>query len=58
MEKQKKEAETTGVEMQFLIKASYLEIYNEVVRDLIKPSNEQLDIREDPIRGNVVSGLH
>jgi hypothetical protein len=29
MEKQKREAEQTGVEMQFLIKASYLEIYNE-----------------------------
>ena len=45
-------------EREFTIKLSYLEIYNEVVRDLIKPSNEQLDIREDPIRGNVVSGLH
>ena len=44
-------------EVEFTVKLSYLEIYNEVVRDLIRPSNAILDIREDPIRGNVVSGL-
>lgn len=37
MEKQKKEAEANGVEMQFLIKASYLEIYNEQIVDLLDP---------------------
>ena len=37
MDKQKKEQEADGVEMQFLIKASYLEIYNEQIVDLLDP---------------------
>lgn len=43
---------------EILIKIWYLEIYNEVLRDLIKPNNEdQLDIREDPTRGSIVNGI-
>lgn len=30
------------------VKMSFLEIYNETLRDLLKPSMEQLDISEDP----------
>ena len=37
----------------FLVRASFLEIYNEEVRDLLAPSNENrtVTIREDPRRG-------
>jgi len=31
------------------IKVSFLEIYNETIRDLIIPSRESLELREDPI---------
>ena len=33
------------------IKVSFLEIYNETIRDLIIPSRETLELREDPILG-------
>jgi centromeric protein E len=35
----------------FLVRASFLEIYNEEVRDLLSNSNQTLQIREDPRRG-------
>lgn len=35
----------------FLVRASFLEIYNEEVRDLLSSSNNTLPIREDPRRG-------
>lgn len=35
----------------FLVRASFLEIYNEEVRDLLTPNNKVLQIREDPRRG-------
>ena len=44
-------------ERKYSVKISYLEIYNEVVKDLISPSNAFLDIREDPEKGITVSGL-
>lgn len=34
-------------EFDFRIKASFLEIYNEVIRDLTNPNQENLEIRED-----------
>ena len=33
------------------IKVSFLEIYNETIRDLIIPSKGTLELREDPILG-------
>ena len=42
---------------EFNVKLSYLEIYNEVIKDLLSPNQEGLDIREDSNRGVVVSGL-
>ncbi|OZJ06789.1 hypothetical protein BZG36_00143 [Bifiguratus adelaidae] len=41
--------ETT--DREFLIQVSYLEIYNEVIRDLLNPENDNLRINEDPKRG-------
>jgi len=34
-----------------------LEIYNEMIRDLIVTSSEVLDLREDPEKGITVAGL-
>eukprot|EP00178_Gracilaria_changii_P009086 TRINITY_DN268_c0_g1_i1.p2 TRINITY_DN268_c0_g1~~TRINITY_DN268_c0_g1_i1.p2 ORF type:complete len:1134 (-),score=265.78 TRINITY_DN268_c0_g1_i1:8939-12340(-) len=38
---------------QFLLRASYIEIYNEVIRDLLVPSNDNLRIHEDMINKRV-----
>ncbi|XP_039256558.2 uncharacterized protein LOC120333254 isoform X1 [Styela clava] len=46
-------------EREFLLRVSYMEIYNEVVRDLLAPTTEGpgLQIREDEFRNAVVQGL-
>jgi hypothetical protein len=44
-------------EREFAIKLSYIEIYNEMIRDLINVSSEVLDIREDRVKGIIVAGL-
>jgi hypothetical protein len=36
---------------------SFLEIYNEQIRDLIMVSTDVLELREDPVKGVCVSGL-
>ena len=41
----------------FLVRASFLEIYNEEVRDLLSNSNQTLPIREDPRRGVFVQSV-
>ena len=43
--------------MRFLVRASYLQIYNEVISDLLKPERSNLAIREDKKRGVFVEGL-
>jgi kinesin family protein 3/17 len=43
--------------MKFLVRASYLQIYNEVISDLLKPERTNLTIREDSKRGIFVDGL-
>jgi len=43
--------------MRFLVRASYLQIYNEQVSDLLKPERNNLSIREDKKRGVYVDGL-
>lgn len=52
------------IDRQYEIKVSFLEIYNENIRDLIEAQNEvrpeddnYLDLREDPQRGACVAGL-
>eukprot|EP00002_Diphylleia_rotans_P039483 TRINITY_DN9166_c0_g1_i5.p1 TRINITY_DN9166_c0_g1~~TRINITY_DN9166_c0_g1_i5.p1 ORF type:complete len:682 (+),score=200.92 TRINITY_DN9166_c0_g1_i5:343-2388(+) len=42
---------------RFLVTVSYLEIYNEVVRDLLNPTDKDLKIRENPKIGIYVEGL-
>ena len=45
------------LDREFKIRVSFLEIYNEQIRDLIVVSPEFLDLREDPLKGLVVAGL-
>jgi hypothetical protein len=53
----------TYADRQYLVRASFLEIYNEAIRDLLAPgaskheSTRGLDLRENKDRGIFVSGL-
>ncbi|KAI8925722.1 P-loop containing nucleoside triphosphate hydrolase protein [Entophlyctis helioformis] len=46
-----------GSTTQFLVRASYLEIYNEEIRDLLNPKSKKLDIKERPDTGVYVKDL-
>ncbi len=48
---------TASPTVRFLVRASYLQIYNEVISDLLKPERTNLTIREDKKRGVFVEGL-
>jgi len=43
--------------MEFTVKVSYMEIYMEKVRDLLNPSQDNLPIHEDKLKGVYVKGL-
>jgi kinesin family protein 3/17 len=40
-----------------MVRASYIQIYNEVASDLLRNDKKQLPIREDPRRGVYVDGV-
>ena len=42
---------------EFLVLVSYLEIYNEIIKDLLNPTDKQLKIREHPKMGVYVVRL-
>nr|GMC99184.1 kinesin-like protein KIN-8B isoform X1 [Ipomoea batatas] len=42
---------------KFEVTCSYLEVYNEVIYDLLEKSSSHLELREDPEQGIVVAGL-
>ncbi|KAJ8765465.1 hypothetical protein K2173_014587 [Erythroxylum novogranatense] len=42
---------------EFEVSCSYLEVYNEVIYDLLEKSSGHLELREDPEQGIVVAGL-
>eukprot|EP00117_Sycon_ciliatum_P022262 scpid16682/ scgid5307/ Kinesin-like protein KIF3A; Microtubule plus end-directed kinesin motor 3A len=42
---------------KFLVRTSFLEIYNEHVMDLLEPARSNLKVRETPSRGMYVEGL-
>lgn len=44
-------------DMKFLVRASYLQIYNEVISDLLKPLNKQLTVRHTRHSGVCIDGL-
>ncbi|KAJ1658828.1 Kinesin-like protein kif15 [Dispira simplex] len=48
---------TRGGNLQYLCRASYLEIYNENIYDLLDPNTSMRGIREDINRGVFVDGL-
>ena len=53
-------ASKLGVGVYYRVTVSFLEVYNENIRDLLSASNnsdEYLDLREDPIKGPVVAGI-
>jgi hypothetical protein len=43
---------------EFLLRVSYMELYNEEIRDLLNPSKCKLQLHEDAVRGIYVAGLH
>jgi hypothetical protein len=47
----------TPYRSKYLVRASYLQIYNEAISDLLKPDRTNLSIREDRRRGVFVDGL-
>ena len=49
----------TDLEKAYDIRVSYVEIYNEVIRDLLVPDSKDthLDLRDDPIKGVCVAGV-
>ncbi|RKP00714.1 hypothetical protein CXG81DRAFT_7471, partial [Caulochytrium protostelioides] len=51
--------ETVGrrSDREFLLRMSYIEIYNEVIKDLLNPSNRNLKIHETPDRDIFVGNL-
>jgi kinesin family protein 3/17 len=51
--------DSAGKATKFLVRCSYLEIYNEQVLDLLGPKNaaDALQIKEDPNKGIYVQGL-
>jgi kinesin family protein 18/19 len=42
---------------EFEVKCSYLEVYNELIYDLLVVDSTPLELREDPERGPVPMGL-
>lgn len=50
-----KEGKVQGV--QYKMSVSFIEVYNENIRDLLSDVEEYLDLREDPIKGPVVASV-
>eukprot|EP01035_Chromulina_nebulosa_P018719 gene18719-24481_t len=52
-------SQSSGVQQRvnYKVTVSFLEVYNENIRDLLSETEEYLDLREDPIKGPVVAGI-
>jgi len=42
---------------ELLVKISYLEVYNETLRDLLTEEENLVELREDPEKGPILSGI-
>lgn len=42
---------------EYIVRVSYLEIYNETIKDLLTVEDKSLDLREDPVKGPTVAGI-
>jgi len=51
------EISKTSSDLMYQVSMSYLEIYNELIRDLLSPSNGFLELREDAKGGVQVAGI-
>ena len=49
--------QSEGTSKRFLVRCSFVEIYNEEVRDLLTKNDKALDVREDPKKGTFVKDL-
>lgn len=45
-------------DVNYKVTASYIEIYNEFIRDLLDVNSPYLDLRDDPKLGVVIAGVH
>jgi kinesin family protein 18/19 len=45
------------VERDYKLKVSYVEVYNENIKDLLTDRDEYLDLREDSVKGVCVAGV-
>ena len=52
-----RQIERNAGEKDYVIKISYLEVYNETLRDLLSSEDTSLDLREDVEKGIVVAGI-
>ena len=42
------------IRLEFLVRVSYVEIYNEKIRDLLEPANRDLRVREHREKGTYI----
>ena len=49
--------QSEGTSKRFLVRCSFVEIYNEEVRDLLNKNDKALEVREDPKKGTFVKEL-